>query len=102
MHEFVAPDGSRHAIFGSGGGQRLAALTGAPLVGAVPIDGAVSEGGDIGRPIVLSHPDLPAARALAEIARRIVEELLPPVEMAGCTARIFDLVNKLAPANEPT
>ena len=102
MHEFIAPDGTRHAIFGSGGGQRLAALTGAPLVGAVPIDGAVSEGGDVGRPVVLSHPDLPAARALSEIARRIVEELLPPVEMAGCTARIFDLVNKLAPANEPT
>jgi ATP-binding protein involved in chromosome partitioning len=102
MHEFVAPDGSRHAIFGSGGGKRLAALTGAPLVGEVPIDGAVSEGGDVGKPVVLAHPDLPAALALNEIARRIVEELLPPVEMAGCTARIFDLVNKLAPANEPT
>jgi ATP-binding protein involved in chromosome partitioning len=100
MHEFVAPDGSRHAIFGSGGGRRLAALTGAPLVGEVPIDGAVSEGGDIGQPVVLAHPDLPAARALAEVARRIAEELLPPVEMAGCTARIFDLVNKLAPASE--
>ena len=57
MHEFVAPDGSRHAIFGSGGGQRLAALTGAPLVGEVPIEGAVSEGGDIGKPVVLAHPD---------------------------------------------
>ena len=100
MHEFVAPDGSRHAIFGAGGGRRLAALTGAPLVGEVPIDGAVSEGGDIGLPVVIAHPDLPAAIALNEIARRIVEELLPPVEMAGCTARIFDLVNKLAPANE--
>jgi len=100
MHEFIAPDGSRHAIFGAGGGKRLAALTGAPLVGEVPIDGAVSEGGDIGKPVVLAHPDLPAALALGEIARRIVEELLPPVEMAGCTARIFDLVNKLAPANE--
>jgi ATP-binding protein involved in chromosome partitioning len=100
MHEFIAPDGSRHPIFGAGGGKRLAALTGAPLVGEVPIDAAVSEGGDIGKPVVLAHPDLPAAVALAEIARRIVEELLPPVEMAGCTARIFDLVNKLAPANE--
>jgi ATP-binding protein involved in chromosome partitioning len=100
MHEFVAPDGTRHAIFGAGGGKRLAALTGAPLVGEVPIDGAVSEGGDIGEPVVLAHPDLPAARALSEIARRIVEELLPPVEMAGCTARIFELVEKLAPATE--
>jgi ATP-binding protein involved in chromosome partitioning len=98
MHDFIAPDGSHHAIFGAGGGKRLAALTGAPLVGEVPIDGAVSEGGDIGRPVVLAHPELPAAIALSEIARRIVEDLLPPVEMAGCTARIFEMVNKLAPA----
>jgi ATP-binding protein involved in chromosome partitioning len=95
MHAFVAPDGSSHAIFGAGGGARLAALTGAPLVGEVPIDGAVSEGGDEGKPVVLTHPDLPAARALNDIAGRIVEELLPPVEMAGCTARIFELVSQV-------
>ena len=100
MHAFVAPDGSSHAIFGAGGGKRLAALTGAPLVGEIPIDGAVSEGGDIGQPVVLAHPDLPAARAMTEVARRIAEELLPPVEMAGCTARIFELANKLAPADK--
>jgi ATP-binding protein involved in chromosome partitioning len=94
MHAFIAPDGTSHEIFGSGGGRRLAALTGAPLVGEVPIDGAVSEGGDVGKPVVLTHPELPAATALDEIARRIVEELLPPVEMAGCTARIFDLVGQ--------
>src|SRR4051812_14632175 len=99
MSEFVAPDGSSHAIFGAGGGARLAALTGAPLVGEVPIDGAVSEGGDEGKPVVLTHPDLPAARALNDIAQRIVSELLPPVEMAGCTARIFELAQQqLAPA----
>jgi ATP-binding protein involved in chromosome partitioning len=101
MHAFIAPDGSSHAIFGSGGGRRLAALTGAPLVGEIPIDTAVSEGGDVGKPVVLAHPELPAADALTEVARRIVEELLPPVEMAGCTARMFDLVEKLAPANKP-
>ena len=100
MHAFIAPDGSSHAIFGSGGGRRLAALTGAPLVGEVPIESAVSEGGDVGRPIVLAHPELPAARALTEIARRIVEELLPPVEMAGCTARMLELVEKLAPVTD--
>ena len=64
MTEFVAPDGTRHAIFGSGGGKRLAALTGAPLVGAVPIEPAVSSDGDAGTPVVLAHPDAPAARAL--------------------------------------
>jgi ATP-binding protein involved in chromosome partitioning len=96
MSAFVAPDGSRHEIFGAGGGKRLAALTGAPLVGSVPIEPAVSADGDAGNPVVIAHPDDPAAVAIAAIATRIFEELLPPVEMAGCTARMFDLVNKLA------
>jgi ATP-binding protein involved in chromosome partitioning len=96
MTEFVAPDGTRHAIFGSGGGKRLAALTGAPLVGSVPIEPAVSSDGDAGTPVVLAHPAAPAAIALHDIAERIVTELLPPVEMAGCTARMFELVQKLA------
>jgi ATP-binding protein involved in chromosome partitioning len=99
MSAFVAPDGSTHAIFGEGGGRRLAALTGAPLVGQIPIAAAVSHGGDEGRPVVLSHAGSPAAQAFDEIARRVVEELLPPVEMSGCTARIFDLARSgLAPA----
>jgi ATP-binding protein involved in chromosome partitioning len=96
MSSFVAPDGSEHAIFGTGGGARLAALTGAPLVGSIPIEAAVSEGGDAGKPVVLDHPESAAAVALNGIAERIATELLPPVEMAGCTARMFDLVQKLA------
>jgi ATP-binding protein involved in chromosome partitioning len=96
MTDFVAPDGTRHAIFGSGGGRRLAALTGAPLVGEVPIEPAVSTDGDAGRPVVLAHPDSVAARELVAIADRIVTELLPPVEMAGCTARMLELVEKRA------
>ena len=96
MSEFVAPDGSRHAIFGSGGGKRLAALTGAPLIGQVPIEPAVSIGGDEGRPVVLAAPDGPAATEFRRIARLIVDELLPPVEMAGCTARILELATRAA------
>jgi ATP-binding protein involved in chromosome partitioning len=94
MSAFVAPDGSRHAIFGEGGGRRLAALTGAPLVGEVPIEAAVSEGGDTGKPVVIAHPDSPAGQSLRAIAEQIVTELLPPVEMVGCTARMFDLLNQ--------
>jgi ATP-binding protein involved in chromosome partitioning len=100
MSEFVAPDGSRHAIFGSGGGKRLAALTGAPLVGAVPIEPEVSNGGDVGEPVVLGASTSAAAHAFEEIAQRIVDELLPPVEMAGCTARIFEAARaQLSPAS---
>jgi ATP-binding protein involved in chromosome partitioning len=96
MSEFVAPDGSPHAIFGSGGGKRLAALTGAPLIGQIPIEPAVSVAGDEGHPVVLAEPDGPAATEFHRIARRIVDELLPPVEMAGCTARILELATRAA------
>jgi ATP-binding protein involved in chromosome partitioning len=96
MSDFVAPDGSHHAIFGSGGGKRLAALTGAPLIGRIPIEPAVSSGGDDGHPVVLAAPDGPAAVEFRRIARVIVDELLPPVEMAGCTARILQLATRAA------
>src|SRR5688572_213444 len=59
MSEFAAPDGSRHAIFGQGGGEALAAEIGAPLVGRVPIEAAVSAGGDMGKPAVLAEPQSP-------------------------------------------
>ena len=69
MSEFVAPDGERHAIFGSGGGKRLAALTGAPLIGQIPIEPAVSTGGDDGRPVVLAAPDGPGRRPSSGASR---------------------------------
>jgi ATP-binding protein involved in chromosome partitioning len=68
------PDGTRMELFGAGGGQSvadsLAASTGTrvPLLGQVPIDQLVREGGDAGAPVVLSDPDSPAARAYRQIA----------------------------------
>ena len=93
MSEFVAPDGQRFALFGRGGGAALAEEIGAPLVASIPLEPEVSEGGDTGQPIALSSPDSPAGAAFHALAARIVNELLPPVEMAGCTARIFELAN---------
>jgi ATP-binding protein involved in chromosome partitioning len=91
MTEFVAPDGQRFALFGSGGGAALAAEIGAPLVASIPLAPAVSEGGDGGVPAAWADPESPAGAAFHDLAARIVDELLPPVEMAGCTARIFEL-----------
>ena len=64
-------------VFGSGGGtsvaEALSRLTGAqvPLLGQVPIDPRLREGGDNGVPLVLSAPDSAAARQLTEIAHRL-------------------------------
>jgi ATP-binding protein involved in chromosome partitioning len=71
------PDGSRMDLFGSGGGQTVAdslsRAVGAtvPLLGQVPIDVALREGGDGGTPAVLSTPDSPAAVALRGVARQL-------------------------------
>jgi ATP-binding protein involved in chromosome partitioning len=69
------PDGTRQEIFGSGGGQAVAdSLTksiGAPvqLLGQIPLDTRLREGGDNGTPVVLGDPDSAAAVALRGIAR---------------------------------
>jgi ATP-binding protein involved in chromosome partitioning len=98
MSEFVAPDGSRHAVFGEGGGTALAEEIGVPLVARIPIEPAVSHGGDIGRPVALDAPESPAGRAFTNLAARITDDLLPPIEMAGCTARLLDLVEQAGSA----
>jgi ATP-binding protein involved in chromosome partitioning len=71
------PDGARMELFGQGGGQQVAdslsRSIGAPvpLLGQVPIDPKLREGGDSGTPIVLSDPDSAAAVALRGIARTL-------------------------------
>ncbi|WP_305094401.1 Mrp/NBP35 family ATP-binding protein [Prescottella sp. R16] len=71
------PDGTRMEVFGSGGGQavadRLTRAVGAtvPLLGQIPLEQAVREGGDAGTPIVLGAPDSPAGTALREIADKL-------------------------------
>jgi ATP-binding protein involved in chromosome partitioning len=91
MSEFVAPDGTRYPLFGSGGGAALAEEIDAPLVACIPLEPEVSLGGDAGAPVAWTAPDSVAGRAFHELAARIVAELLPPIEMAGCTARVFEL-----------
>ncbi len=92
MSVFINEEGNRYELFGSGGGEELAELSGAPLIGSVPIEPTVSSGGDEGTPAALG--DGPAAEVFAEIATRIVEEISPPVEMAGCTARMMEAVEE--------
>jgi ATP-binding protein involved in chromosome partitioning len=74
------PGGERVELFGAGGGRAVAenleAALGAPvpLLGQVPIDPLLREGGDTGRPVVGTHPDSPAARALTGIAGRLADQ----------------------------
>jgi ATP-binding protein involved in chromosome partitioning len=64
-------------VFGSGGGERVARTltqrfgTEVPLLGEIPLDPRLREGGDTGRPLVVSEPDAPASVAFTEVARRL-------------------------------
>lgn len=88
MSGFTCDHGEHYALFGEGGGEALARDAGAPLLGSVPLEPAVAAGGDVGQPVALGHG--PAAEAFRAIAARIVEEAVPPVEMASCSARMLE------------
>ncbi|MEQ1786027.1 MAG: P-loop NTPase [Acidimicrobiales bacterium] len=88
MSSFTCEHGTSYALFGEGGGAALAADAGVPLLGQVPLEPAVSTGGDVGEPVVLGTGA--AADAFRAIADRILTEAIPPAEMAGCSARMLD------------
>ena len=88
MSAFICEHGDEYALFGSGGGRELAETAGIPLLGQVPIEPGVSAGGDSGQPVVLGQG--PAAEAFQAIAETLVTEAIPPVELAGCSARMLD------------
>ena len=87
MSGFTCDHGEHYDLFGSGGGDRLAAEIGAPLLGRIPIEPSVSTGGDVGLPAALG--DGPAAAAFAALADAVLEAV-PVVEMSDCTARLLD------------
>ena len=91
MSVYVDDGGREHHLFGRGGGERLAAEAGIPLLGHIPIEAAVAEGGDHGRPIALGEG--PAAEAFREIARLLLDEVVPPTDLAGCSARLMGAVD---------
>jgi len=75
MSYLETPDGERMDIFGSGGGEKLAKMTGIPFIGSIPIDPQVRIGGDAGMPVVLSHPESPVSQALISIAEKIAAQV---------------------------
>ncbi len=76
MSYFENPEtGKPIAVFGSGGGTRLAEECKLPLLGQVPLDPRIQEGGDSGRPIVAAEPASKAAKELEQIAQRVIARL---------------------------
>jgi len=77
MSYLTTPSGDRMEIFGSGGAATVAeTLSGrfgydVPVLGQIPLDEKLREGGDIGEPIVVTDPDSEAAKVLRGVADRL-------------------------------
>jgi ATP-binding protein involved in chromosome partitioning len=103
MSASVAPDGTRYAVFGSGGGERRPSSSACPCWDRSPLDPALAAGGDAGEPATIAAPHTPAAQAFAALAEHIVTEAIPLVEMVTCTARqFFKAAGLLTPMPEPS
>ena len=63
--------GQKIALFGEGGGQKLAALKNAPFLGSIPLDPQVRAGGDAGRPVVVADPNCDVSQAVRSIAAQV-------------------------------
>lgn len=86
MSYFIGQDGSREYIFGSGGGKELSEKLHVPLLGQIPLETAVREGGDLGRPIVLSDGDSPAASELRKTASSVISMVIPNLKEKAALA----------------
>jgi len=76
MSWFIAPDtGAKYAIFGEGGGDRVADEFGVPLLAHIPLEIDTRKGGDAGVPIVVGQPDSAQAAAFRALADGVVERL---------------------------
>jgi ATP-binding protein involved in chromosome partitioning len=90
MSGFTCDHGVHYDLFGSGGGERLAAEIGTPLLARIPLQPAVSRGGDIGEPAAVGGGE--AAESFSQLVDAILE-VAPVIEMRDCTARLLDAVS---------
>jgi ATP-binding protein involved in chromosome partitioning len=77
MSYFIPPDlpDRKYDIFGSGGGEKTAKELGVPLLGCVPLEMSLRQGGDRGLPVVLAEPESAAAKSLVAIAQAIAAKI---------------------------
>jgi ATP-binding protein involved in chromosome partitioning len=72
MSAFLCPAcGGESQIFSQGGGRRASEELGVPLLGEIPLDGDLCEGGDDGRPALVRNPQSPAAEVLRRVAQNL-------------------------------
>ena len=77
MSKFITPDGEEFFIFGEGSVEKEADRLDTELLGSIPLDPIVRQGGDEGTPVLVSHPESTVAQSFMDVAKRISE--LKPV-----------------------
>jgi len=98
MSDFTCEHGTTYALFGSGGGARLAHSLGVPLIGSIPLHPDLAAAGDAGLPVADGDGEL--AVFFAEVARTVAEEVAPVVEASGCSARLIARVEAAVAAGD--
>ena len=74
----------------------LANELGVPLLAEISLRAEITEGGDIGEPVVLHEA---SDGVFHELAQRILNDVAPPVGALGCTARMLDSIERAVASN---
>ena len=98
MSDFTCEHGTTYALFGSGGGTRLAHGLGVPLIGSIPLHPDLAAAGDAGTPVADGHGEL--APLFAELARVVAEDVAPLLETSSCSARLVERVEAAVASGE--
>ncbi len=98
MSDFTCEHGTTYALFGSGGGTRLAHGLGVPLIGSIPLHPDLAAAGDAGTPVAEGDGEL--APLFAELARVVAEDVAPLLETSSCSARLVERVEAAVASGE--
>lgn len=92
MTAFECDHGAVYALFGDGGGDRLAREVGVPVIGRIPLHPQMVASGDTGEPVTYSDSG-PLSDAFAELAKYVAGEMAPVVD-TSCTARMIEDIER--------
>lgn len=75
MSHWVSPEGKSYHLFGKGGGEKVAAGLNTELLGKVPLDPDILQGGDRGIPVIIGSPESASSQEIVKIAQKVLSLL---------------------------
>jgi len=64
----------KHYVFGSGGAEKISEKHNMPLLGAIPLNSGIMEGSELGKPVMITQPDSPSAKAFTVAAKNVAAQ----------------------------